>query len=316
LPFPDYILSNNLISISEQVDESECDNNTCFLNRVKELIENNSSIEHIFFVIEDYKKYLNNDDVFNDYLYELYTLYINKESLSKALLDGLVIRSPTASIVSKILNNYQLKSFDKRENINLVNHFGSLFVYDESKELTKFEIENINKANEIIINILKSSYDWELVLSAANSANMMMNKKHADSLIQEAYERLYSSLKFKKSLYKNRFLYEIFNNKLNHSIQAEEDVLSHKELMLILKFNNTNHFTPTNKQLLLDYLYTIRPLNHFQGLKNQEYMNALRENFLWLSVIGKLGGQELLKKEVNKFDLKTRRYFISLNKNI
>lgn len=136
LPFPDYILSNNLTSFGEP-EEPDCDSDSCFRDKIKNLIDSNASLEPIFYGISEYKKYLQDDGKFNEYLHELYMQNKNNRELSQALLFGLAIRNPSDSIVSNILDEYYAKTFSVDDKINIVSHFNTLFVYDDGKEFNQ-----------------------------------------------------------------------------------------------------------------------------------------------------------------------------------
>lgn len=305
LPFPDYILSNYLTSFGE-TEEQDCDSDTCFRERIKNLIDTSASLELIFYGIDEYKKFLQDKDKFDQYLHELYIQNKNNRELSQALLVGLAMRNPSVSVVRNILDEYYSNGLRNAEKINIVNHFSSLFVYDDNKEFNQSEIDNINMANEILIDILKTSYDVDLVSAAANAAESMMNKQHSDALITEALMRLSNSSRLRSRLDKNKLLYEIFNNNITGPITTVLNLEAQNQLLLILNFSSTGHLSDRTRQQLLNFLYKIKPANNLSTSSQLQYSKAIKDRALWLNVIGKIAGKSVLKNELDKIDKENR----------
>lgn len=291
--------------------EIECDSAQCFEQKISQLILEQSKSEDVLFVVDKYKDYLSDNALFNSYLLRLYkenaTSY---RKIADNILDLLVINWPSDSIKHELVDLYlksRLKTGSK--SLKLLSLFKEIFLYDDNEvqEFSAEQIKYINKVNEIIIDILKSSNDMMEVIEAVEIADQIMDSQYAEPLIFEALKRFPNLSKDKKDrILENRFFYQLANNKslIDPSTIGTNDF--NKRLLLFLRYNKKFKANKKTSAEILNYLMNMNYRNSLSPT-NKEYLTQnIGDRLLWLSVVKKLGGVDMAQDSLNHYDSFTR----------
>ncbi|MCC5792089.1 MAG: hypothetical protein JJT82_05710 [Legionellaceae bacterium] len=291
--------------------EIECDSAQCFEEKISHLIHEQSKSEDVLFVIDKYKDYLSDNALFNNYLLRLYKEHATSyRKIADNLLDLLVINQPSDSIKHELVDLYLKSRLNKNsKSLKLLSLFKEIFVYDDNEvqEFSTEQIKYINKVNEIIIDILKSSNDMMEVIEAIEIAAQIMDSQYAVPLIFEALKRFPNlSTAEKDRILENLFFYQLANNKslIDPSTLGTNDF--NKRLLLFLRYNNKFKTNKKTRAEILNYLMT---MNYRKSLSpaNKEYLiQNIGDRLLWLSVVKKLGGVDMAKDSLNNYDSFTR----------
>jgi len=167
-----------------------CKEPACFEKSIEYQIKSDEMIETLFYTLESYQRHLNDDQKYNEYLANLILNNITNRKYTPVLIQGLSLKRPDPAVIKSLVSLYENKQAVKPVKIALIRSFGDLFLFDDEHEITSDIIPSINKANEIIIEILDKSSDREEIEVASWVATRIMAQEHAKPLITRAFKRV------------------------------------------------------------------------------------------------------------------------------
>lgn len=303
-------------------EKPTCDSELCFEQLISKLIIENATDEDIILAIDEYGNYSSDEKKFNEYVLNLYQNSLGNFKLNTALLHYLLQKNPSSSeLASMLLDLYSNPQIRPAEKMRTLKLFKYMFTYDidSNDDFDLKTISNINRINEIIIDILKSSNDLIEVCLAAEVAEQIMPEDKSQELILEALKRVTGqSSKNSMKIDDDLIIHEIFNNKDPHASLFDRGESFNKKMLLLISNFDQKYFHAHTKALLNSYLIKIHKIQPLSGLSKAETNEALGNELLWAAAYKKLMGHVEYKHQFRLYDYKSQKIIkaATMTKNI
>ena len=183
-----------------------------------------------------------------------------------------------------------------------------LYEIDDNVKLSNEQIQNINRANEIIIDILKNSNDETEVTIACNVAEQIMIGDKSQQLIFDALNRVFS----KNNVIANKIqddliIHQIINNNYtSENIKIRSEQFNNKLLLILINLD-TGTLSQKTIFLLKKYLVKIHKIDSIENIAKAESNLFFKRELLWVLAYNVLTDNNDLRQS-DLFDEKTRDF--------
>lgn len=322
--FPEPItFSLNNLNNTYEANTNNCDSEICYENEIDTILSSSQiNADQLYNVINQYVKFVGNVSISNKFIYQEAVKYQNDQERYVLLIQSLNSTN-SIGLLNQMVNDYKKNNFidkytginsNKYELLRVISQQTSFQSSKDIKNLTDADIQSIINAQNLFINILKTSMDKSEVIKAISFVENVLPEDQAFELVAEAEQRLHInnvSLSVKNFILKNilnqKPPYTNVNDEINRFLKGAgiSKSVFNKKLFSVLNNTNVNFLTPNQKRQLIEYVNSQSPACLGSDILN----NACMLNYVrWINVSAHLSEYNFEQK--HEFIIKT---LISMN---